>query len=426
MSSPVASTAPIRRATVVGNRPARRRYPSRPVRASLSGLTAVGALVTGIEIWLEHDRASFGNKMMWLPVVLTPAVVCGRGGRHLLPSGCQDRAPAGVDGGGDQQPAGSVSPPPWDRPTARADSPWPATTWRWARRPSRRCCSAWSVAWDCWPPSCGGSADGEGSPRSTRGHHAGDGRAAIPRLRRHRAESDLGRSHPGGGPRPARAAPPLRFFSADQEPTARALVDRLLAQDDEPRVPVIEMIDQRLLEQPRRRVPYEDMPEDWEAWPRSIEMLDDDAHASFGRSFSELGVRDQMQLVEKIRCLDGDWHGLPANHLFKLWMRYACDAYYSHPWAWNEIGFGGPAYPRGYKNLGLGKREPWEVQERDASDPVPWAERVEQARAEHVDAPDTDRPRRRGPVDGDATPSRRPPPAATAAAPPVSTRPPPP
>jgi hypothetical protein len=41
---------------------------------SLSGLTAVGALITGVEIWLEHDRASFGNKMMWLPVMLTPAV----------------------------------------------------------------------------------------------------------------------------------------------------------------------------------------------------------------------------------------------------------------------------------------------------------------------------------------------------------------
>jgi hypothetical protein len=41
---------------------------------SLSGLTAIGALITGVEIWLEHDRASFGNKMMWLPVALTPAV----------------------------------------------------------------------------------------------------------------------------------------------------------------------------------------------------------------------------------------------------------------------------------------------------------------------------------------------------------------
>ena len=56
-----------------------------------------------------------------------------------------------------------------------------------------------------------------------------------------------------------------------------------------------------------------------------------------------------------------------------LWMRYACTAFYSHPSAWNEIGFGGPAYPRGYKNIGLGRREPWEVAEVDADDPVPWA-----------------------------------------------------
>lgn len=41
---------------------------------SLSGLTAVGALISGAEIWLEHDRASFGNKMMYLPVALTPAL----------------------------------------------------------------------------------------------------------------------------------------------------------------------------------------------------------------------------------------------------------------------------------------------------------------------------------------------------------------
>ena len=39
---------------------------------TLSGLTAVAAIVTGAEIWLEHDKASFGNRMMWTPVALTP------------------------------------------------------------------------------------------------------------------------------------------------------------------------------------------------------------------------------------------------------------------------------------------------------------------------------------------------------------------
>jgi len=39
---------------------------------SLSALTAAGALVTAAEIYFEHDSASFGNKMMWLPVALGP------------------------------------------------------------------------------------------------------------------------------------------------------------------------------------------------------------------------------------------------------------------------------------------------------------------------------------------------------------------
>jgi len=39
---------------------------------SLSALTAAGALVTAAEIFFGHDSASFGNKMMWLPVALGP------------------------------------------------------------------------------------------------------------------------------------------------------------------------------------------------------------------------------------------------------------------------------------------------------------------------------------------------------------------
>lgn len=38
----------------------------------LSGLTGVGALITAVEIYFEHDRASFGNKNMYLPVALGP------------------------------------------------------------------------------------------------------------------------------------------------------------------------------------------------------------------------------------------------------------------------------------------------------------------------------------------------------------------
>ena len=178
--------------------------------------------------------------------------------------------------------------------------------------------------------------------------------------------------------------PPVRFFTPEEEPTARALVDRLLAQDADPKVPAFEAVDQRLVERIGDGFRFDDMPEDPEAWRRSIEALDQDSRARFGRPFWDLERSEQIEMVESVQSTEGEWHGLPAKRLFSLWTRYSCDAFYSHPWAWNEIGFGGPAYPRGYKNLGLGRREPWEAEERDAMDPVPWAEQVETARKRHL------------------------------------------
>jgi hypothetical protein len=42
---------------------------------TLSALTAAGAAVTAGEIYFSHDGASFGNRMMWWPVVVLPAAV---------------------------------------------------------------------------------------------------------------------------------------------------------------------------------------------------------------------------------------------------------------------------------------------------------------------------------------------------------------
>jgi hypothetical protein len=42
---------------------------------TLAGLTAVGAGITTAEIYLSHDGASFGNKMMWWPIAVLPAAV---------------------------------------------------------------------------------------------------------------------------------------------------------------------------------------------------------------------------------------------------------------------------------------------------------------------------------------------------------------
>jgi hypothetical protein len=73
---------------------------------SLSALTAVGALVTAAEIFFEHDSASFGNKMMWLPVALGPVgaaagvagVVSRRAAKTALPVASAAIVANGVQG----------------------------------------------------------------------------------------------------------------------------------------------------------------------------------------------------------------------------------------------------------------------------------------------------------------------------------------
>ena len=79
-----------------------------------------------------------------------------------------------------------------------------------------------------------------------------------------------------------------------------------------------------------------------------------------------------LKLRAFVQDLGGkDWHGLNAAHVWSLWTRYACTAFYAHPSAWNEIGFPGPAYPRGYKHAGVDAREPFEVADaHPVSDPA--------------------------------------------------------
>jgi hypothetical protein len=180
--------------------------------------------------------------------------------------------------------------------------------------------------------------------------------------------------------------PPLRFFNLAEEATGRALFHQILDQRGEPTIPVLEMVDARLAEGVTDGYRFAPMPEDGDAFRQSFAALDADAEDAFGKRFALLEWHDQTDLLQAIHDTKGDWHGLPAHDVWDLWTRYACAAFYSHPWAWNEIGFGGPAYPRGYKNIGVDAREPWEVADRTGLDPVGRGEEIEHARARHAQA----------------------------------------
>ena len=154
---------------------------------------------------------------------------------------------------------------------------------------------------------------------------------------------------------------PPRFHALAEEGVARALLDQLLDQHEEPRVPVFAMIDVRLGSGQTDGWHYEDMPTDDEAWLRALHGLDDDARERWGHGFAELGRHEQAAAIQAVQDRgEDDWHGMRADRVWSLWTRYACTAFYAHPWSWNEIGFSGPAYPRGYKNGGIDRLEPYE------------------------------------------------------------------
>jgi hypothetical protein len=172
---------------------------------------------------------------------------------------------------------------------------------------------------------------------------------------------------------------PLRFFTAEEEPTLRALCDTILAQDREPRVPVAEMVDTKLADGRLDGYQYADMPDDRDTWRLVLRALDHTATQGYQTGFAGATEAQREAIVSQFargRLVGGAWDELTVTRAWSVVMRAALAAFYSHPWAWNEIGFGGPAYPRGFMRLGgpradgPGVREPFEKPGATDEDPV--------------------------------------------------------
>jgi hypothetical protein len=166
----------------------------------------------------------------------------------------------------------------------------------------------------------------------------------------------------------AHDAPPVRFFDDDEARTADAFCDMVLAQDREPRIPVLQMVDAKLFEGELDGFRYAGMPDDRETWRLVLRGLD---RAAGPGGFAAASATRRTEIVE--RFSDGELEvEIDASRAWSVVMRAVLAAFYSHPWAWNEIGFGGPAYPRGYMRLQAGPagREPHEAVEAFGLDPV--------------------------------------------------------
>jgi Gluconate 2-dehydrogenase subunit 3 len=176
--------------------------------------------------------------------------------------------------------------------------------------------------------------------------------------------------------------PPIRFFDEAEAATLGAFCDTVLAQHSEPRIPVLAMVDAKLHAHNLDGYRHVDMPPDEQTWRQVARCLDREAErtgaartsaGAEGIAASAFAAADQEtrdEIVGRFAAGELEWDGFPVAKAWAVVTRMILAAFYSHPWSWNEIGFGGPAYPRGFVRLGAGEREHWEKPPEFELDPV--------------------------------------------------------
>jgi Gluconate 2-dehydrogenase subunit 3 len=165
--------------------------------------------------------------------------------------------------------------------------------------------------------------------------------------------------------------PPLRFFTLEEAVLMQAVIDCILPQDDrdqDHRISILRQIDERLFSGRIDGYRFENMPPDGEAHRLGLLAIEEIAQHLFQQSFVALTSRQREEVMLTIH--DGNppaghtiWQQMSVTHYWMLLLQDCVEAYYAHPYVWDEIGFGGPAYPRGYMRLTHGLPEPWERDE---------------------------------------------------------------
>ncbi|GGA80594.1 hypothetical protein GCM10011507_34780 [Edaphobacter acidisoli] len=166
--------------------------------------------------------------------------------------------------------------------------------------------------------------------------------------------------------------PPIRFFNPTEASFWTTVFDHLIPQTDrtpDHRIAILPTLDERLYHDRTNGYRYEDMPHDREAYHLAFDAINQEARSEYRADFISLPYLQQDLVLKTLH--DGEpkaapeiWKQMSVHRFWLLLIGDAIDIYYAHPWAWDEIGFGGPAYPRAYIRLERGEPEPWEAEEQ--------------------------------------------------------------
>jgi len=159
------------------------------------------------------------------------------------------------------------------------------------------------------------------------------------------------------------------FFTDAEWPTLCAICDRIVPQPVARKrpAPVAAMVDQKLHTNSGDGYRDARLPPMRDAWRRALAAIDAEAKSRYGRQFHQLGGLLQDDLLTAMQngsVQDKTWRDLPPKLFFRERLLHdIVSCYYADPAAWSEIGFGGPASPRGYVRMNFDRRDPWEAAE---------------------------------------------------------------
>ena len=142
------------------------------------------------------------------------------------------------------------------------------------------------------------------------------------------------------------------FLAEEEGSVLKTITDILVDQQKgKPYVKIAEIIDAGLSFK-KEGVKYGDNPWKGEFYKKGLKAMSARFESAKDRNSK------RMIITEVLNSNTEDF----AGKFLREVLRDSASIYYSHPHAWSEVGFPGPAYPEGYYALSCGEADSWEPQ----------------------------------------------------------------
>ncbi len=160
-----------------------------------------------------------------------------------------------------------------------------------------------------------------------------------------------------------RLTPPTPTVLAEPEVATLRAVERCLLHEERDEILdfVVAHVDARVQSTVGEGQRKPGVPPEGQLVRQGLLAIDALARVRHGQGFADCGAEQQTQILAALQKGEvPEMGGIPQKDLFQKLLSIGVDACASHPTVWSEMGYAGPAYPRGYYRMDRGVRDLWE------------------------------------------------------------------